>query len=258
MSDPNQPNQEWQPPPPPPLAETQEESGPVMSTPATLTGIFFEPGRTFDALRARPRFLVAGLILLLLTIGVTALVFQRIDMGQYIRDKMERNPSNASQPEEQKEMAVRIGKIVGMVAIPMSVPITLAAGAALYLLGVMAFGGSITFKRSLAVWTYSSLPPAVFGTIIAVLVLFLKSAETTDPEHLLVTNPAAFLGSEASPLMKAVLGQFDLLQFYGLVLAAIGLRKVAKLSSGAAWGVVLGFYLIRAILAIAYAAIAGG
>ena len=35
-------------------------TGEEMSTAETLTGIFFEPSRTFVALRARPRFLVAG------------------------------------------------------------------------------------------------------------------------------------------------------------------------------------------------------
>jgi hypothetical protein len=229
-----------------------------MSTPQTLSGIFFEPSRTFEALRTRPRFLVAGLILLLLTIGVTALVFQRIDMGEYIRQKMEQNPRNANQTEEQKEMGVKIGKIAGAVGIPISVPITIAAGAALYLLGVMAFGGSIGYKRSLAVWTYSSFPPAILGTIIAVLVLFLKAADTVDPEHLLVTNPGAFMGTGSSPVVVSVLSQFDVLRFYGLFLAAIGLRKVAKISSGSAWGIVIGFFLIRAILGISAAAIFGG
>jgi hypothetical protein len=254
MSD---PNQEWQPPSAPDL-ENPEAAGETMSTAATLTGIFFEPGRTFAALRARPRFLVAGLILLFLTIGVTALVYQRIDMGQYIRDKMERSQRNANQTEQQKEMAVKIGKIVGAVGIPASVPLTIAAGAGLYMLGVMAFGGSITYKRSLAVWVYSSLPPAILGSVVAVLVLFLKAPDTIDPEHLLVTNPGAFMGPESSPVLVAVLSQFDLLRFAGLVLAAIGLRKVARISSGSAWGVVLGFYLIRAVLAIASAAIFGG
>ncbi len=255
MSD---PNQEWQPPPPPDVAETTEAGGETMSTPATLTGIFFEPGRTFAALRARPRFLVAGLILLLLTSGVTALVYKRIDMGQYIRDKMERSPRNANQTEEQKEMGVKIGKIVGAIGIPASVPLTIAAGAALYLLGVMAFGGSIGYKKSLAVWVYSSLPPAILGSLVAALVLFLKAPDTIDPEHLLITNPGAFMGPESSPVLVAVLSQFDLLRFYGLVLAAIGLKKVAKISSGSAWGVVIGFYVIRAVLAIASAAIFGG
>ena len=256
MSD---PNQQWQPPPPPPGPPVPgPDPGPDMSTAQTLTGIFFEPGRTFEALRKRPRFLIAALILMLLTAGVTVLVYQRIDMGQYIRDKMERSPRSANQTEEQREMGVKIGKIIGYVT-PIFVPIGIAAGAALYLLGVMAFGGSISYKRAVSVWTYSSFPPAILGTIIAVLVLFLKAAETIDPEHLLVTNPGAFMSSESSsPVLIAVLSQFDLLRLYGLVLAAIGLRKVAKISSGSAWGIVLGFYLIRAILGIASVAIFGG
>jgi hypothetical protein len=194
---------------------------------------------------------------MLLTAGVTALLYQRIDMGQFIRDKMERSSRSANQTEEQKEMGVKIGKIIGALT-PLFVPIGIAAGAALYLLGVMAFGGSISYKKSVSVWTYSSLPPAILGTIVAILVLFLKTAETVDPERLLVTNPGAFMSTESSPVLVAVLGQFDLLRLYGLVLAAIGLRKVAKISSGSAWGIVLGFYLIRAILGIASVAIFGG
>ena len=254
MSDPNQ----FQPPPPPSFGETPEPATETMSTAATIGGIFFEPGRVFEALRSRPRFLIASIIILVLTIGVTAAVFQRVDMTQYIRDKMEKSPRNANATPEQKEAGVKFGKIAGMVGVPLSVPVTIAAGAALYLLGVMAFGGSITYKRSLAVWVYSSLPPTILGCLIAVLVLFLKSADTVDPEHLLFTNPGALMGADASPVVVAVLSQFDLLRFYGLVLAAIGLRKVAKLSSGSAWGVVLGFFLIRAILGIASAAIFGG
>src|SRR5262245_26526918 len=127
-------------------------TGVEMSTAETLTGIFFEPSRTFEALRSRPRFLVAGLILCILTIGVTAAVYARVDMAQFIRDRIEQSPRAAQVSEEQKETQVRIGKIIGMVFIPVAVPFMIAAGAALYLLGVMAFGGSISYKKSLAVW----------------------------------------------------------------------------------------------------------
>ena len=252
MSD---PNQEFQPPPPPPLADTPPPAGETMSTPATLTGIFFEPSRTFEALRARPRFLVAGLILMLLTAGMVGALYSRIDMGEYIRQKME--SSGREQSEEQKEMGVRIGKIMGMVIPPVAVPIIIAGGAALYLLGVMAFGGSIGYKRALSVWTYSSFPPAVLGTIVGLLVLFLKSPETIDPEHLLVTNPGAFMNAKESPVLTALLSQFDLLSFYGLFLAAIGLRIMGKLSSGSAWAIVIGLWLIGALLAVSMKAIFG-
>jgi hypothetical protein len=171
---------------------------------------------------------------------------------------MEKSPRNANSTPEQKEMGVKFGKIIGAVGIPASVPFTIAAGAALYLLGVMAFGGAITYKKSLSVWVYSTLPPAILGSIVAVLVLFLKAPDQIDPEHLLVTNPGTFMGPDSSPVVVALLSQFDLVRFYGLFLAAIGLQKLAKLSSGSAWGVVIGFYAIRAVLAICSAAIFGG
>ena len=253
MSDPNQGFQ-----PPSPLAETARPAGETMSGASTLTSIFFEPGRVFDDLRARPRFLIAGIILLVLTTAVTATLYQRVDMGEYIREKMEKSPRSAQQTPEQKEMGVKFGKIIGAVAFPASIPFWIAGGAALYLLGVMAFGGSISYKKALAVWVYSSLPPSVLATVVALLVLFLKSPDTIDPEHMLVTNPGAFMGADSSPVVVALLSQFDILRFYGLFLAALGLRKVAKVSSGSAWSIVIGFYLIAAILKIASAAIFGG
>jgi hypothetical protein len=256
MSD---PNQQWQPPPPPDVQSAPVETGPDMSTPATLSGIFFEPGRTFDALRKRPRFLIVGIILVLLTTVVDVALFTRIDMGQYIREKMEQSQSSQSQgqTEEQKELTVKILKVVFGVIPPVSIPIVIAAGAGLYLLGVMAFGGTISYKRSVAVWAYSWLPPTIIGCIVAVLVLFLKAAETIDPEHLLVTNPGAFTNAHDAPVLTAFLSQFDLIRFYGMFLAAIGLRKVAKISSGSAWGIVLGYWLIGLILSVAWHAIRG-
>jgi len=228
-----------------------------MSTAETLTGIFFEPSRTYEALRVRPRFLVAGIILLALAVIVTVLLYTRVDMGQYIRDRMERSPRAAQLTEEQKDMQVKMGKNFGAVAIPLSVPIILAGGAALYLLGVMAFGGSITYKKSLAVWAYSSIPPSVLGALIAILVLFLKSPDSIDPEHMVATNPAVLLGEDASKILVAFLGQFDLLRFYGIFLAALGLRKVGKLSSAQAWGVVITLWVIGALLRVGSAALFG-
>lgn len=228
-----------------------------MSTAETLTGIFFEPSRTFESLRARPRFLVAGIVLLVLACLVTVIVYTKVDMDQYIRDRIERSPRAGEISEAQKDMQVRVGKTIGMIAIPLSVPIVIAAGAALYMLGVLAFGGAISYTKSLSVWTYSSLPPSVLGALIAILVLFLKSSDSIDPERVAVTNPGALLGEDSSRVLMAALSQFDVLRFYGIFLAAIGLRKVAKLSSGQAWGVVIALWAIGAVLRIGSAAIFG-
>ena len=239
------------------VPSTPATTGPEMSTAETLTGIFFEPSRTFESLRARPRFLVAGIILLVLSIIVTAALFMRVDMGQYIRERIERSPNAAQVPEAQKEMQVKYGKIAAMVLVPAFTPITIAAGAAIYLLGVMAMGGAISYRKSLSVWVYSSLPPSVLGALILILVLFLKSADSIDPEHMVVTNPGALFGEESSKVLVAALSQFDLLRFYGMFLAALGLRKVAKISSGQAWGIVIALWAILALLRIVMAVIRG-
>ncbi|HZB44756.1 MAG TPA: hypothetical protein VE360_05915, partial [Pyrinomonadaceae bacterium] len=68
--------------PPPPHASA---GAPTMSTPETLANIYFEPGATFEALRERPRFLVAGLILVALALLITALLFQRVSFEQMMR-----------------------------------------------------------------------------------------------------------------------------------------------------------------------------
>src|SRR5215218_3902137 len=92
------------------MPSTSASGGPEMSTTETLTGIFFEPSRTFEALRARPRFLVAGLILLALACILTLVLYMRVDMGQVIRDTIERSPNAAQATEAQKDMQVRLGK----------------------------------------------------------------------------------------------------------------------------------------------------
>jgi hypothetical protein len=238
-----------------------------MSTPETLANIFFDPGATFDALRVRPRFLVAGLIVIALALLVTALIFQKVDFAQVMRQAVENNPRTAQMTAEEKERIIEmqtkpVFKYIGLAAPAVFTALGLAAGGAIYLLGAMLMGGRMNYKQALAVWTYSSFAPAVLGTVLAIVLLFLKSAEDLDFNRpgagLLVTNVGAFLGSESSPVLRAALSWFDLFSFYGMFLAATGLRKVGKLSSGAAWTIVIGLWLLGVLFSVGRAALFGG
>lgn len=245
---------------------SQNEVPPEMSTPATLANIFFEPGATFEALRARPRFLVAALILILLSLGVTLLVFQKVSFEQIVRRAVEGNARAQQMPPDQREQVIRqqsgpIGKAIAYAIPTVGVAVVLAAGAALYMLGAALMGGRLSYKQALAVWTYSSFPPAVLGTLLAVVLLFLKSADDLDFNQpgagLVVTNLGALLGSGSSPVLRALLSWFDLFTFYGMFLAATGLRVVGKLSSGAAWGIVIALWLLAVLFGVARAALFG-
>ena len=77
-----------------------------MSTPETLAGIFFEPERTFEALRERPRFLAAALILVALVVGMTALVMNKVDFNAFITDQIQNGPRSAQMDDAQKQKQI--------------------------------------------------------------------------------------------------------------------------------------------------------
>lgn len=250
---------------PPPQPSYAGPAGPVMSTPATLTGIFFEPGRTFEALRERPRFLVAAIIIVVISMAVTFLIFNKIDYAAFMREQIMKGPRASQMTPEQVDAAVGfyngpIGKVVVYLFPFIGTVVFIAAGGALYLLGSMLMGGAIRYKQALSVWTYSSFAPGVLSAVLAVIVVLLTPAEDinpTQPGGLVRANLAVLLPHGSSPALGALLGSFDLFTFYGLFLAALGLRKVGKLSSGSAWTVALGLWLLGVLLKVGWAAAFG-
>ncbi|HEX8142969.1 MAG TPA: YIP1 family protein [Pyrinomonadaceae bacterium] len=240
--------------------------GPKMSTVETLTSIFFEPGRTFDSLRAHPRFLAAAAITAVLTCVFTFVFFQRAGYENVMRAAIENSPRGDRMTHEQKEQAIGFYvnpavKAAFYLSPLIGVLMVYAAGSALYLLGVMLMGRSITYFQALSVWAYSSFAPNLLTILVSFILLFLKSKEeleTMQPGRSLArANLGILVDPKATPVLAAVLGSFDIFTFYGLFLAALGLRQVARLSSGAAWGIVLGLWLVGIIFKVALAAVTG-
>ena len=244
------------------MPRSAASDGPVMSTAETLSGIFFEPGRVFESLRARPRFLVAGAIIIAVSMAFTILFFQRVGYENAMREAIEKSPRSSQLSPEQKEDALEIYQKPYVKAITYCTPIAaiaivFAIGGALYLLGTMVVGQKINYRQALSVWVYASFAPAVVSGLLSILILFLKSPDDIDPAQLrggLVKADLSILVDEkASPVLAATLGSIDLFAFYGLFLAALGLRKVAKLSPETAWVIVLTIWTLKVLLRIIWA-----
>jgi hypothetical protein len=266
MSDPN--SNDFVPPPPPsqPVSETTDAA--TMSTGQTLTGIFFEPGRVFEALRERPRFLAAAIISTIALLAFTTVFYQRVGYERVINEEIESSPRAEQMTPEQKEQAIRIQTSPVVKAIRYCAPILIvaliiAAGAGLYLLGSMLMGRQLRYKQALAVWTYSSMPPLVVSMILNIVLLFLKSPDDYDivrasRRGLVQANLGILADLKASPVLGTFLSSLDVFAFFGLFLAALGLKKVGKMSSGTAWGIVLTIWIIGVIVRSALAGITGG
>lgn len=231
-----------------------EQEKPEMSEIGTVFNIFLEPGRTFRDLRKKPRFIIAGIIIAILS-GVFVFGFQQ-KLGEdrirrFVTIQAEKNAQFASLPEDQKksnlDLQMTISKVVSYVS-PVFVIISFLIGGLLYWGGNKLLGGEAGFKQSLSIWIYASLPPAVLGTIANVIVLVLKDPDdidiATSQRGLVTANPTAFFDGKEMPVLATVISIFDLFVIWGMILAAIGLKKVARLSTGSAWAIVLIFALV--------------
>lgn len=223
--------------------------GPQMSEIATVTGIFFEPGRVFEDLRRKPRFILGMVIMALLVTGYTFGLYYKVGetgMRRFMTEQIDKSPQASAMSPEDKRNAVDLQmKIQSGVryVMPILVVIGLLVGGLIYFLGTKAFGGDGGFLHSLSVWIYSFLPPTVIGMIANFIVMALKSSDEIDisasQRGLLQANPAFLLDGKAHPVLATLIGTLDLFMIWGWVLAAIGLRITNRLSSGSAWGIVI-------------------
>ncbi|MBX3243418.1 MAG: YIP1 family protein [Acidobacteria bacterium] len=237
---------EWTAPPPPEKITVEQAE---MSEVATLANIFFEPGRTFEDLRRKPRFVLATLIIAIcvaaLTFGMTYKVGDE-GLRRSMMDQFNKNQQTASMSTEQKnemvDMQLKIGAYTRY-AIPVIVIIFLFLGGLFYFLGAKAFGGSGGFLHGLSVWVYSSLPPALVSTVANMIVLIFKSADEIDiiksQRGLLQANLSMLFPADSNAVLVTIISFFDLFAIWGWILAAIGLRITNRISSGSAWAIVI-------------------
>ncbi|MEP7076161.1 MAG: YIP1 family protein [Acidobacteriota bacterium] len=234
------------------------QEAPQMSEAATLVSIFFEPGKVFEDLRRKPRFIMAGVIIAILFTGYAFGLYYKIGdagMRSFMSEQFDKNPRTQGMTGEQKSNAIdlqlKIGNIVRFV-LPVIVLIFLAIGGLIYWLGSKAFGGTGGFLHGLAVWVYSSLPPTVVGMLANYLVLALKSADDIDvaasQRTVLHANLGFLVDGKAMPVLGTLLATVDIFFIWGWILAAIGLRITNRLSSSSAWTLTI----IIALIGIAF------
>lgn len=259
-------NTEWKEPPIPEQIRV-EDVQPQMSEMATLGNIFIEPGRTFEDLRRKPRFVLATLILAVLTTTfVFGLYYKVGDAGyrRFILEQIDKSPQASGLNAEQKNNAVDLQMTIGKVvrfAMPIFIIIVIAIGSLLYWLGGKAFGGNGNYLHAISVWVYSSLPPAIVGSVANLIVFVFKSADeidiVTSQRGLIQANPSFLINGKAMPVLATLLSVIDLFAIWGWILASIGLQKTNKISSGSAWAITIILALIGIALRVVGALFSG-
>jgi hypothetical protein len=197
-----------------------------------LTGVVFEPKKTFEDVAQRPTFWIPLLLLTVIAVVATYLISSRIGWETIVRQQSQQSASAQQRleqmPPEQRqrmeEMQAKIAPIAGYGFAILGRPIGFLLAAAI-LLGIVRgiMSAPVRFKQIWSILWYASIP-SIIQTALMCVVMFLKRPEEFNLQNPLAFNPAAFMDPmTSSKFAYAVAKSIDLFTIWTLLLVALGL-----------------------------------
>lgn len=245
-----------------PTVPAQPAPAPVSSV-GRLFGVFFEPKSTFESIAQRPTWVLALLVLTVISFGLDATLARRVDWPGFVQAQLEKTHRLDSMPENQRAQALDRGakgqQISMYVRGVLGDSFLAVIVAAVYLAGFKLLAGvEMRFVTAFSIVVFSMIPMAI-KELLAILVVFLKQPGTVDPLNVLASNVGALLPA-GSPMWLLTLGiSLDIFGFWTMALAIVGFHAAnpKKIKLGTAAGIVIGTYLLFLTLGVGIAALAG-
>lgn len=256
------------------IDSTPDDGTERMSTPATLANIFFSPSDVFRNLRRHPRWLIAALMMSILSATYTNLFLYRLGPDRVanfaidktlemsmIKDNEEAKKNieegRAKAIADNKDPIVKTGQAVSGFAAAI---FGYAFLAIIFFLFAMAMGGQINFWQAFSVAVYASFPVAVIRFVLNTLLLFIKDPSDIHPilgaQTLIQDNPNFLVLSSEHPVIFTLLGSISILLFYWIWMLAVGLKNGGeKITGTIAWTAALTVYFMLLFLGVVMAAL---
>jgi Yip1-like protein len=229
-----------------------------------LIGVLVSPVKTFRSIAERPTWAVAFIVLALLGAAVGFLVNARTDQREMIQKQMEK--FGRQMTEEQLEEAVERAEHPSALMRSLSIVTGLLGQAVAYLFPAFLYwvifklvGSEMGFKSSFSTYLHSCVPIGVAVLLTIPVILSRASVQPLDAltGGLLASSPAFLLPEGTSAAVKAVLASFDIFNLWSVVLAVLGYRIVARVSTTAAVSAAVLLFLLGMGIRVGLAALFG-
>ena len=243
------------------LAVDGRSEGSGLSQVERVVDTFVAPKKTFTDILRSTSWWLPFLLLVLVTLGNTAVMEKQVGWERVSENQIHQNPKQEEamanlQPEQRAAQLRLSAKITRYISYGSFVLILVfvALFALLYWASFnFGLGAKTTFGQMFAVCMYASLPRLLIGLLSIVTLLFGNNADSFDIRNPVGTNLAYYM-PDSGPVLKAALGFFDLLGLWQLLLLVIGTAIVAKVSTGKAAAVVVGWWVLGLIISMGIAA----
>jgi hypothetical protein len=237
------------------------DGAPGLSEIERVVDVFVSPMATFRDILRSTSWWLPFVLMTLVTVGVTAAIQQKVGWEQVVETQIHMSPALQDQmgsltPAEQAQrmhMMVLSYQYSAYASPVIMLIITALAALVLWASFNFGLGASTTFGQIFCLWMYCSLPRLLSGLITAVMLYFGGSPESFNLKEPVGTSVGYYF-PDASAWVRALLGFFDVVGIWVLVLLVIGGAIVAKVKVGQAAAVVVGWWLLIVLASVAAAA----
>ncbi|MGA3019540.1 MAG: YIP1 family protein [Bryobacteraceae bacterium] len=233
---------------------------------ARLTGVFFEPGKTFADVVQRPSWFVPMLLTVLFGLIFCVVVGQRIGWDNIAQQQMEKRmakmqPEQRAQAMQQADLTKKITQVSAYTIAVIGPAIGYLIAAAV-LLGIVAgiLSAPVKFKQVFAIMCYSGMIGVVAAGLTVVVIFLKKNPADFDIQHPLAFNAGALMDPNGpNKFLFALASSLDLFSLWRILLIAVGLKAAAgkKLSFGGALFAVLLPWCVLVLIGATFAGMFG-
>jgi Yip1 domain len=243
------------------IAVEGQAAGPGLSQVERVVDVFVAPSKTFKDILRSTSWWLPFLLMVLVTFGSAAVVEKQVGWERVAENQIRQNPKQeealANLTPEQRASRMQVtAKIYRYTSFGAFVFILIfvAIFALIYWASFnFGLGAKTTFGQMFAVCMYAGLPRLLTGLLSILTLLFGNSADSYDMRNPVGTNLAYFM-PDSGPALKAALSFFDIIGLWNLVLLVIGTAIVAKVSTGKAAAVVVGWWVLGLLISVGIAA----
>jgi hypothetical protein len=219
-----------------------------------MVGVLMSPNQTYAEIVRKPDWVVPALVLLVVSIVVVILMVPRIDFESTYRDAFASQGMGEQQQQQALKFAMAFGKAT-MYASPILSIGWLAVAAALYFLGVRMFGGQGTYLQAFSVTLYGWMPRVLKALITIPVFLSKHSIRMQEINTVVRSNLGFLVDVKEHPMLFTLASSLDAFTIWSLVVTAIGLAAMSKLSKAKTLAVVFVLWGIGILLAVGGAAL---
>lgn len=242
-------------PVPVPAAEPRAAISPL----GRIVGVFFSPKATFEDIVRKPSWLLPFIIMFVLGLLAAISLNQRMNWREYVSQQIEKSPRAAQLSAEQKEQQIEAGAKFAPIstyvfAAPAPIVILLVVALVMWGSYNLLGGANTNYTTSLAIVSHAFVPSYI-GSLLFLVVLFLKPVGTVDLQNPLATNVAAFLPEDAPKWLDALCKNIDVFVIWVLLLIAIGfaVTNPKKLKGGKSLTIALTVMAVYVVLRVGFA-----